>query len=333
MQPVWRAAVILMCFAQSALSQEQPPTVVRQVVLVRGASGAAEYGAMFDLWSSRWNESAKRGGCQVVAIGPSEQQPGSGDADDFVRLHDVLKVASDDAVSELWVVLIGHGTFDGKTARFNLRGPDLSSSELKQALGHRKGATVIVNCSSGSSPFLSELAGPRRVVITATKAGSEQNFARFGDYFSSAIGDQKHDLDKDGQTSLLEAFLAASRQTASFYESDGRLETEHALLDDNGDGHGLRADWYRGLRLVKKPDHGKLADGMRAQQFHLVLSPSEQRLSPEARQARDEAVQAVYKLRQRKAEFAKEEEYLRELETLCVRIAELDEGRRGKLGQ
>jgi len=58
--------------------------------------------------------------------------------------------------------------------------------------------------------------------------------------FADAINNPEADLDKDGQVSLLEAFLTASRQASEFYKINGRLVTEHALLDDNGDSFGTQ---------------------------------------------------------------------------------------------
>lgn len=299
-------------------------TYVRRVVLVRGASGTPEYGRQFDTWTSRWEQAAKSSGCDVKRIGPLEGRADVESERDHKSLLTELQAATNAAVQELWVVLIGHGTFDGKTARFNLRGDDVSSVELKTALASRTELTAIVNCSAASSPFMQDLKGPQRIVITASKSGAEVNFARFGDYLSSAIGDVANDLDKDGQTSLLEAFLKASRQTKQFYDSDGRLETEHAVLDDNGDGQGIRADWFRGFRLIKKPEKGVAVDGQLAHQMRLTLSPRDQKLAPELRRRRDDLVRSVLQLRQRKGQFKSEDDYFGELEKLCLEIAELD---------
>ena len=70
------------------------------------------------------------------------------------------------------------------------------------------------------------------MIITATKSGDEQNFARFGQFISSAIADAASDLDKDGQVSLLEAYLTACRQVEEYYDAEARLASEHALLDE-----------------------------------------------------------------------------------------------------
>ncbi len=311
--------------AELTLTEAADQAPVRRVIVVRGASGTAEYGKLFDDWAERWESAAKAGGCEVIRIGPTEKNSAPGEATDRELLLKSLSSSTNQSVSELWLALLGHGTFDGKTPRFNLRGDDVSSLDLQKALSQRTELTAIVNCAAASSPFLTDLAGRNRVVITATKSGSEQNFARFGEYFSKAIGDPANDLDKDGQTSLFEAFLMASRQTKQFYDSDGRLETEHSLLDDNGDGQGLRADWFRGLRLVKKPDKGQSIDGQLAQQFRLTLSPRDQKLAPEIRRERDTLVRAVLQLRQKRSTFNSDDEYFAELEKLCLRIAELDQ--------
>ncbi|MBI1311979.1 hypothetical protein GC176_11860, partial [bacterium] len=210
----------------------------RLVLVVRGTSGTEEYGRQFDEWSERWLQAANQGRATAVRIGPKEsaQANNGGSETDHQKLQKILSTfatkTSDEANAELWLVLIGHGTFDGRTARFNLEGPDVSAEELSHWLESLRCRTAIVNCASSSGPFLKTLAGNGRVVVTSTKSGVEQNFSRFGDHLSQAIGDAAFDLDKDGQTSLFEAFLSASRQTEQFYETEGRLATEHALLDD-----------------------------------------------------------------------------------------------------
>jgi hypothetical protein len=89
-------------------------------------------------------------------------------------------------------------------------------------------------------------------VVTATQSGQEQNFSRFGEYLSQAIGDQASDIDHDGEVSILEAYLAASAAVRDFYRSENRLQTETALIDDNGDSLGTKATAFRGIRTVGK---------------------------------------------------------------------------------
>jgi hypothetical protein len=229
---------------------------------------------------------------------------------------------------ELWIVLIGHGTYDGREAKFNLRGPDLSATELAEWLKPFSRPLALIDCASSSAPFLTKLSAPGRVIVTATRSGFELNYARFGQYLSEAIGNPEADLDKDGQTSLLEAFIFASNRVAEFYKSQGRLATEHALIDDNGDGLGTPADWFRGIRAVKKAKEGATVDGLRAHQFHLVRSEFEQKLPPEVRARRNELELSIAKLRDQKPKMP-EDDYYRELERLLLQIARLYEAKPG----
>ena len=324
------AMLIVTCLTTCASAQE-PQAEERLVIVVRGASGTDEYGELFDSWANRWAKAAKQGGTQLVAVGAenadSEAEPADEAATDFDLLKSTVSKWAErkEQTGELWLVLIGHGTFDGRTARFNLQGRDVSAKELEDWLKPVKTPVAFINCASSSAPFMKQLAGPGRVLVTATKSGSEQNFARFGEFMSLAIGDVKFDLDKDGQTSLFEAFLAASRRTEEFYETEGRLATEHALLDDNGDGNGVRADWFRGVRAVKTAADGAGVDWQAAHQMHLVRSDAEQNLPVEVRRERDRIEVQVISLRDRKSSFENEDEYYAQLEALLVALAKIYE--------
>ena len=100
---------------------------------------------------------------------------------------------------ELWLVLLGHGTFDGKVAKFNLRGPDFSADELASWLQPFKRPLAVIDCSSCSAPFLPKLSAPGRVIITATRSGNEENYARFGQYISEAIGTRRRTWTRTGR--------------------------------------------------------------------------------------------------------------------------------------
>ena len=86
---------------------------------------------------------------------------------------------------------------------------------------------------------------------TTTRSGGEQNFARFEVSISCYLSNADTDLDKDGQTSVLEAFLVASRQLSDFYDAEGRLATEHPLIDDNGDQLGTPLNGFGGSTSKK----------------------------------------------------------------------------------
>lgn len=324
MEFITRSMLFALAFSMSASfgAAAEDVTAARLVLVVTGASGTEEYGRMFGDWADRWVNAAQQGGARAVRVGADSSDTNRTDYETLRNEVAAFKAShADEAGAELWIVLIGHGTFDGRLARFNLRGRDVAASEIEQWLEEVHCPTVVANCASASAPFMQRLAAPNRVIITATKSGAEQNFARFGEHLSRAIGDASYDLDKDGQTSLFEAFLAASRRTDQFYESEGRLATEHSLLDDNGDAQGIRADWFRGIRPVKTPKGAEQVDGRRAHQLHLVRSETEQSLPPDLRRQRDSLELAVVELRDRKSEFASEDEYYGQLEPLLIRLA------------
>lgn len=291
------------------------------VIVVIGAAGEDEFESNFAKQAAQWENVCQLANAQRITIGLEKEgaAPAKTDRD---RLQDALAAEAKDGKGELWVVLIGHGTFDGKEAKFNLRGPDLSGSELAGWLKPFQRPLAIIDTASASAPFLAKLSAANRVVVTSTRSGNEHNFARFGQFFAEAMTDPKSDLDQDGQTSLLEGFLTAANRVAEFYKTEGRLATEHALLDDNGDGLGTPSDWFRGTRAIKKAGSGAAPDGARARQFHLVRSEAEQKLSPEQRARRDDLELAIEDLRERKAKLG-DEEYYRRLEILLLDLAKV----------
>ncbi len=299
-----------------AASGTKPTTII-----VIGAGGAPQFETDFSDWANRWQLACERAGHQIVIIGRDQD---STSLSDRQRLQAEIEAASKFPGIDLWLVMIGHGTYDRRDARFNLRGPDISAQELARWLKPVDRPMAIINTASASAPFLIALSGQKRVVIAATKSGSEQNFARFGDFMSHAISDPAADLDKDNQTSLWEAYLRASRQTAEFYATDGRLQTEHALLDDNGDQLGVRSDQFRGLVPLEQAAGGKLLDGQYAHQWHLLRNATDAALPPDVIKKRDSLEFSILQLRDQKKSIPPEE-YMERLERLMVELSELNE--------
>jgi hypothetical protein len=290
----------------------------QSVIVVVGAAGTEEFGEQFTEWSDAWADVAKRANADFTRIG----RESTGDTSDLDAVSQAVAAVNREGTEPLWIVLIGHGTFDGRQAKFNLRGPDLTASELNEWLKPLQRTVILINCASASSPFMNKLAGDNRIIVTSTKNGYQYNFARFGKYMAEAIGDPKADLDKDGQTSVLEAFLLASAGVTEFYDLDSRLATENALLDDNGDGMGTPADWFRGVRAVQKPKNNAQADGVRANQLHLLRSDRERDMSPEIRKQRDALEAQIAQLRDRKSALD-EDEYYGQLEAILLQLAKL----------
>lgn len=301
----------------SAFGQSEP--LRSTVVVVVGAAGEEGYETNFATQAAQWEKVCSVANAERITIGLEEIATGT---TDHARLKEALAAQPKSGAGELWVVFIGHGTFNGKEAKFNLRGPDLSANEVAEWLKPFERPLAVIDTASASAPFLAKLSGPNRVIVTSTRSGNEQNFARFGQFLADAMTDAKSDLDQDGQTSLLEAFLSSSSRVAEFYKTEGRLATEHALIDDNGDGLGTPSDWFRGTRATKKAGNGAALDGARARQFNLVRSEAEQKLTDAQRAKRDELELMMEDLRESKAKLG-EEVYYRRLEALLLDLAKV----------
>jgi hypothetical protein len=204
-------------------------------LIVTGAGGEPAYAKQFEQWTTELQAALSDHygfGTEHTKVLPHAT------AEDVKRTFAQLK-SQLDANNVLFVFLIGHGSFDGKESKFNLVGPDLSASDYNALLSslptHR---VVVFNMSSASGEFAKSLSAKGRIVITATRNGQETNATRFPGFFIAALKPKDADTDQDGHVSVLEAFVYANRLTADFYTRAGRLATEHALLEDNGDGVG-----------------------------------------------------------------------------------------------
>ena len=327
MKNLWTCFVLCLCLFNSCrLLAEEKADESPTLIVVCGAPGTEEYAKEFGQWLEQWKQVAEQGKVGWVLIGSAKLSAGdsASETSDRQRLEEALKGAAKRESAELWLVLIGHGTYDRRQAKFNLEGPDVSAEELAEWLKPMKRPLVVVNCTSSSGPFLPVLSGENRAVISATRSGAEQNFARFGKSFVQAFLSKEADQDQDGQVSLLEAYLAAARLTARFYQDEGRLATEHPLLDDNGDRLGTPPDWYQGLRAIRKAKTDATSDGLRAHQLHLIPSVQERELPASVRLRRNTLELQIAQLRDRKQEMM-EAEYYDELEMLLIELAQLYE--------
>ncbi len=302
---------------QSHAAPSDPPTLV----LVVGAPGEPLYATNFIGQATRWQALAGKAGAKIVTIGGATETIPAGESEDRTRLAETLQGMAD-GVSPVWLVWIGHGTFDGKEAWFNLRGPDVSATEIAGWLKPIQRPLVVIHTASASGPFLPALSGTNRVVITATRSGTEQNATRFGSAFVEALGTPEADLDVDQQVSVLEAFLFAARSVSDSYRGEGRLQTEHALLDDTGDRQGTPPTWYRGLQPIQRPKDGRAIDGTQAHRITLVPSPFEASLTPEFRASRASIESRITELRSRKGSTPVDN-YDRELESMLLELATL----------
>ncbi len=229
--------------AETPTKPQLPPDRNKFAVIISGIGGEESYTTRFTKWTADLRAAlvGRLGFAeeQIIALTgkPAEkEQPCSADAvrTAFASLRNSVK-----ADNQIFIFFIGHGSFDGKNAKFNLIGQDLTAADYAQLInGMPTRKVVIVNMASASGEFIKPLSGAGRVVITATRSGQEQNATRFPEYFIAALGNTEADSDKNGRVSALEAFTYATALTARSFEQKGLLATEHPLLDDNGDGVG-----------------------------------------------------------------------------------------------
>ena len=198
-------------------------------VIVSGLGGEPEY-------EQHFNAEAKDLEKVFKASGPNSQTYTLiGQDATAARLKDTLSLVARSSKSEddFVLILIGHGSFDGTVYKFNLIGPDVSAEEIAEMCNRIPSQRqLIVDTSSSSGGAIPALRHLGRAIVTATKSGTEKNATVFARYWVEALQDMSSDTDKSDSISALEAFTYATKKTASFYESQKRLATEHAVFTD-----------------------------------------------------------------------------------------------------
>lgn len=286
----------------------------RFALIVAGASGGEAYAEQYAAWTDAFTRTLTGrlafdpGHVTVLADG----QPGESSAT-AANVRRALGAVRQRMTSQdiLLVLLIGHGTFDGVDAKFNLVGPDLESADWHALLQPLPGRVVVVNTTAGSFPFIERLSGPRRIVITATDSMAQRFDTVFADYFIKAFEEESADLDRNGRISIWEAFASGAAGVRRHYQQRGQLSTERALLDDNGDGIGSSA--------AEQGDDGAQASRTYLQLVEPGAPPTDEALLKLLqRKALLEAELEELKIRRR---FLPAEEYAKEFERIITEYA------------
>lgn len=208
-----RALLLLLCCCAAGAAE--------RALFVAGLGGEPDYEQRFQ---SLAREAAKLTGGEAL-VGAQAGKKALREA--------IARVAGGLGEDDVFVLaLIGHGTYDGLEYKFNVPGPDVTASELRAWLDVVKARQVVVLASSAGGAALKELAHPRRAVFAATRSGMEKNAVAFPRYWVEALRDPLADTDKNESVSAVEAFRYAVQKTASFYESQKRIATEHGAMED-----------------------------------------------------------------------------------------------------
>ncbi len=296
----------------------------RYALIVAGASGGQEYALQYAAWSRDLaavlvdRMKIDREHLKVLTDTPD---PAAASTAANVRqyLNAVRRGMTRDDL--LFIVLIGHGTYDGVDAKFNLVGADLESAQWADLVSGLPGRVVIVNTSSASFPFIERLTGERRVVITATDSVAQRFDTVFPGYFIKAFQGDAADIDKNDRISIWEAFTAATGDVRRHYQRRGQLATERALLDDNGDGIGQDAGG--------KGEDGSLASHVYLDEPLPGAQPTDEILL-KLLQKRAALEADLDELKVRRA-FLRPSEYQSEFERLMVELARVNQDIRARV--
>ncbi len=279
-------------------------------VTVAGLGGEEDYEQRFESLAQQLDKLLRQGG------GEARVETLYGDEARREAVTAVLeRIARETEPGDsLALMLIGHGSFDGYEYKVNLPGPDLTALELSSLLDRIPASSqMVANLTSASGGSLEALSKPNRTVITATKSGRERIAVVFSRYWVEALQDAAADTDKNGVISALEAFEYADRKTQEFYVAQKRLATEHALLEDTGEGEGVRSP---------SPENGK---GLEARNFPVLrIGPTQLASQDPAKRAllerKEELERKIDQLKYEKAAMPIEE-YRSRLTTLLLDLA------------
>jgi hypothetical protein len=281
-------------------------------VTISGLGGEADYDQRFKMWAEDIDGSLKKAGgdARVITLqAPTREK---------IRAQ-LAEIARDAKPSDaLVLMLIGHGSFDGVDYKFNIPGPDITGQELASLLDHVPATRqLVVNMTSASGGSIEFLRRPTRVVISATKSGTEKNATVFARYWAEALRDPAADTDKNEAVSALEAFHYAQRKTNEFFDTNKRLATEHAVLDDTGKGEGER-------KPNAENGQGKLAASFSVVRLGANAAAARDPVKRPLLDRKEQIEQAIDQLKYQKAAMP-EAAYKQQLTALLLELARIQE--------
>lgn len=258
--------VLLFCLCLGALPS--PALAAPYTLIVCGSGGEEAYSERFADWGTRLRrvliDSCAHVDDRVVLLTETGEGDGVTAASTretvLSRLRELgVRVRSGD---DLYLYLIGHGSYRRGEARLNVPGPDLSARDLALTFdGIEAARIVIVNTASSSAPFVNALSRPGRIVVAATRSHEQANATQFAGSLVETLESGTADVNRDGRVSVEEAARQAAAVTERWYAEKKWVATENAILDDDGDG--------RGSRLYKKEGQPEGSDGALAKRTYI----------------------------------------------------------------
>jgi hypothetical protein len=309
-------AIALAMAMLSSAAPAHAQTPERYALVVAGVAGGEKYAENHKKWTASLESILKKMGFaadHVTVLSESDAPATSATRENVTRALASFKQRVK-AGDTLLVFLIGHGTADSTSAKFNLVGPDMDAKEWKASLDGLAGRLVFVDSTSSSFPFVEAISGKNRVVITATDSVSQRYDTMFPQFFIEALEQgTKADADKNGRLSVWEAFVYASQAVKAAFDQKGTLVTERSVIDDNGDGVAREATAATGSDGVLSKTTFLDAEPASTAANAAVAGLERQRVELEAR---------IEQLKGRKDQMPAGQ-YEEELEKLAVELAQV----------
>ncbi len=281
-------------------------------VNIAGLGGELDYTQRFKMWADDIDGSLKKAGGDATVttmIAPHLEEIRT-------RFAELAKQAK--PADALVVILIGHGSYDGRDYKFNITGPDLTATDLAALLDRVPAQRqLVVNMTSCSGGSIEQLRRPNRIVISATKTGSEKNATNFARYFVEALREPSADTDKNESVSALEAFRYAQAKTTEFFDTQKRLATEHSVIEDTGKGMGERT-------VTAENGQGKLAGAFTVVRLGANAAAARDPNKRPLLDKKEQIEEAIEKLKFEKAAMPVQE-YKRQLTQLLLELAKTQE--------
>src|SRR5690606_20203222 len=114
-------------------------------LIIVGAPGEDAYAEAFARAAEEWTDAAEQGGVTATVVGLEPADETEDIPADRDRIKSWLESADPASTELLWFVFIGHGSYDGRTAKLNLHGPDIAAPELAEWLRPLQRPMVIVH--------------------------------------------------------------------------------------------------------------------------------------------------------------------------------------------
>ena len=281
-------------------------------VAISGLGGEPDYDQRFKGWADDIDSSLKKAGGDsnvTTMIAPTRDQ---------IRTRFEALAKEVKPTDSLVVMLIGHGTYDRVDYKFNIPGPDITGVELA-GLMDRVPATrqLVMDASSSSGAAIEFLRRPNRVVIAATRTGTEKNATVFARYWAEALREPAADVDKNDSISALEAFHYAQKKTKEFFDTQKRLATEHSVLEDTGKGEGERTPSLEN-------GEGKLAGSFTVVRLGANAAAANDPAKKALFDQKEQVEQAIDELKYEKAGMAADD-YKKQLTRLLLELARIQE--------